>query len=100
MMYTNSFQQKFRNQSQSNMPEDEADNMHYKSDSSNLLSQLTYWWLNWLPILGYKRIVTVDDLGVLSYSHRARRIHSLFQQVYQQNLVGIGSSEFCFGRDL
>ncbi|XP_072028464.1 ATP-binding cassette sub-family C member 9-like [Amphiura filiformis] len=64
--------------------EDCADDMYYRSDFVNTLSKLTYWWLNWLPIFGYKRVVTIDDLGVLPIEHRTKRIHQSFMQAYEQ----------------
>ncbi|XP_072028478.1 ATP-binding cassette sub-family C member 9-like [Amphiura filiformis] len=73
---------------QQRVPEEYEDHldvdMYYKSDHVNTLSTLTYWWLNWLPILGYKRVVTIDDLGILPKGHRTKRIHKLFKQAYEQ----------------
>ncbi len=60
---------------------------YYKNDNANVLSSLTYWWLNWLPILGYKRLLTTEDLGVLPKKHNAKRIHDVFKVAYEQEKV-------------
>ncbi|XP_072024990.1 ATP-binding cassette sub-family C member 9-like [Amphiura filiformis] len=59
-------------------------NMRYIRRFANLLSELTFWWLNWLPILGYKRPIVVEDLGKIPHRHQAREIHEKFKIAYQK----------------
>ncbi|XP_071961483.1 ATP-binding cassette sub-family C member 9-like [Antedon mediterranea] len=42
------------------MPEGD---MYYKDQYVNAVSQISFWWLNWLLRMGYKRPLEVDDLG-------------------------------------
>ena len=62
-------------------------NMSYVEQFVNVISELTYWWINWLPILGYKRPIELEDLGVLPHEHQAKAIHDVFNKAYSAEKV-------------
>ena len=62
-------------------------NMNYMRRFANMLSELTFWWLNWLPILGYKRPIEIEDLGKIPHQHQAKEIHDKFREAYQNEKV-------------
>ena len=61
--------------------------MFFKEQFVNLASQYSYWWLNWLPIMGYKRPIDMEDLGNLPHRHQAKTIHDRFNDAYQKEKV-------------
>ena len=67
--------------------------MLFKEQFVNLVSQYSYWWLNWLPIMGYKRPLVIEDLGNLPHRHQARTIHDRFNKAYQEEKV-VGIARF------
>ena len=61
--------------------------MFFKEQFVNFVSQYSYWWLNWLPIMGYKRPIVIEDLGTLPHRHQAKTIHDRFNDAYQKEKV-------------
>ena len=55
----------------------------------NLASQVSFWWLNWIFFLGYKRPLDVPDLGKLPESLNAETLHQQFKEEYEKEKVGI-----------
>ncbi|XP_054751630.2 ATP-binding cassette sub-family C member 9-like [Lytechinus pictus] len=70
--------------------------MKYLSKYSNLLSEVTYWWENWIFKTGYKKVVEVDDLGNIPEVHTSMYNHSRFKNVFERE------KEKCFlqGKEL
>ena len=62
-------------------------NMLFMEQFANFVSEYSYWWLNWLPILGYKRPIVLEDLGNLPHRHQAKAIHDQFNKAYQEEKV-------------
>ena len=62
-------------------------NMNFLEQFSNLVSELTYWWVNWLPIKGYKKPIEMADLGALPHKHQAKPIHDRFSKAYTEEKV-------------
>ncbi|XP_071504808.1 ATP-binding cassette sub-family C member 9-like [Diadema antillarum] len=58
--------------------------MYYMDWNVNLLSQVTYWWLNWLLRLGYKRPLEMSDLGALPLTHEANYNHNKFRDAFEK----------------
>ncbi|XP_030828553.1 ATP-binding cassette sub-family C member 9 isoform X2 [Strongylocentrotus purpuratus] len=58
--------------------------MNYLDQHVNLLSQVTYWWLNWLLQLGYKRPLEMSDLGALPLIHESNFNHNRFRDVFEK----------------
>ncbi|XP_071809243.1 ATP-binding cassette sub-family C member 9-like [Asterias amurensis] len=58
------------------------DKMFYMERYSNFLSDKTYWWVNWILKLGYKRTLVLEDLGSLPEEHSAAQIHRKFAKAF------------------
>ena len=56
--------------------------MLYVQDYVNLWSETSYWWLNWLLNLGYKRPLEIEDLGLLPEAHEAKANHNKFLKAF------------------
>ncbi|XP_071960045.1 ATP-binding cassette sub-family C member 8-like [Antedon mediterranea] len=59
-------------------------NMHFMQGFCTLMSSATYWWLNGLFRKGYKEPIELEDLGVLSKSHKARQNRMLFEEALEK----------------
>ncbi|XP_077995245.1 ATP-binding cassette sub-family C member 9-like [Glandiceps talaboti] len=59
-------------------------NMYYSHRYVNLLSRVSFWWLNWLFIDGYKKHLEMQDLGVLSDDHGTSYHYQLFRNAYEE----------------
>ncbi|XP_038068619.1 ATP-binding cassette sub-family C member 9-like [Patiria miniata] len=55
--------------------------MHY---NVNIASSLTFWWVNWLLALGYKKHLELSDLGVVPDRHKAKANHDRFRNVFRE----------------
>ena len=62
-------------------------NMKYKEDYVSCLYYITFWWMNWLFRLGYKRPLEVNDLGSLPARHRAQHLYEIFKEDFQREIV-------------
>ena len=49
--------------------------------------QVTYWWLNWLMSLGYKRPLEMSDLGALPLIHESSYNHNKFRDAFEKEKV-------------
>ncbi|XP_077987765.1 ATP-binding cassette sub-family C member 9-like [Glandiceps talaboti] len=58
--------------------------MTYIHDYTSLLSRITFQWLNWLLVLGYKRPVEMDDLGGMAEQHDVKHQYSRFLEAYEK----------------
>lgn len=63
--------------------------MKYRQEHSNLLSSLTYWWMNWLFILGYKRAIEPSDLGNIPEVHTSEYNHQIFKKNFEKEKVNV-----------
>ena len=59
----------------------------YRRDYVNFLSTVTFWWMNWMFLLGYKRPLEIDDLGRLPKSYGAEQLHQEFKAEYEREKV-------------
>ncbi|XP_038059425.1 ATP-binding cassette sub-family C member 9-like [Patiria miniata] len=57
-------------------------NMRYMNYNVNLASYLSYWWVNWLLAVGYKKPIQIEDLGDIPTRHRARLNHQIFRRAF------------------
>ncbi|XP_070536210.1 ATP-binding cassette sub-family C member 8-like [Ptychodera flava] len=57
--------------------------MYYNYEYTNIMSQVTYWSLNWLFVLGYKRPLEISDLGCLPEEYEAHYQYNLFNKAYE-----------------
>eukprot|EP00057_Strongylocentrotus_purpuratus_P024846 XP_011679320.1 PREDICTED: ATP-binding cassette sub-family C member 9-like [Strongylocentrotus purpuratus] len=55
--------------------------MKYLSKHSSFLSEVTFWWENWLFKAGYKKIIEVEDLGSIPEIHTSTYNHERFRKV-------------------
>ncbi|XP_022093816.1 ATP-binding cassette sub-family C member 9-like isoform X2 [Acanthaster planci] len=58
--------------------------MRFTEEFSSFISEVTFWWLNWVFRLGYKRPLEIDDLGQLPEVHSAGYIHKDFKAAFQK----------------
>ncbi|XP_041459434.1 ATP-binding cassette sub-family C member 9-like isoform X1 [Lytechinus variegatus] len=58
--------------------------MKYRHDYSTLLSSVTFWWMNWLFILGYKKTIEPTDLGNIPEVHTSEYNHYLFKKNFEK----------------
>ena len=75
-------------------PDDtKKEDMNFLHDYAPLPSSLTYWWLDWLFKLGYKKPIEPSDLGSIPDKHTADAIHMRFKRNYLKekvnNITGI-----------
>lgn len=62
--------------------------MKYMNYNVNLASYLTYWWINWIFSIGYKKAIDQEDLGDIPERHRAQHNHKKFKEAFQLETVG------------
>ncbi|CAM1327899.1 ABCC2 (predicted) [Pycnogonum litorale] len=55
-------------------------------ESSSMLSQIIFWWINPLIIKGYRRPLTIDDQWTLTSKHRCESLVERFQRSWQSEL--------------
>ncbi|XP_071498097.1 ATP-binding cassette sub-family C member 9-like [Diadema antillarum] len=67
-----------------NFEDTKKPDMRYLNDYSNLLSSLTFWWMNWLFALGYKKTVVPSDLGSIPEIHTSKYNHEIFKKNFMQ----------------
>lgn len=61
--------------------------MKYLSKHSSFLSEVTFWWENWLFKAGYKKIIEVEDLGSIPEIHTSTYNHERFRKVFDKEKV-------------
>ena len=61
--------------------------MKYLSKHSSFLSEVTFWWENWLFKAGYKKIIEVEDLGSIPEIHTSTYNHERFRKVLDREKV-------------
>ena len=61
--------------------------MKFTQAFSNFISDVTYWWMNWVFLLGYKRPLDKEDLGTLPEIHTASFVHEKFKDAYEKEKV-------------
>ncbi|XP_038050112.1 ATP-binding cassette sub-family C member 9-like isoform X2 [Patiria miniata] len=70
--------------SHKNHPLAPQDTMKFTQEFSSFISEVTYWWLNWVFRLGYKRPLEMEDLGQLPEVHSASYIHEKFKEAFKK----------------
>ncbi|XP_078599462.1 ATP-binding cassette sub-family C member 9-like isoform X2 [Branchiostoma floridae x Branchiostoma japonicum] len=58
--------------------------MHFHQPYVNLLSKVTYWWMNKLMVQGYRQPISMDNLGQLPTQHKAQANLERFKNVYKK----------------
>lgn len=72
----------------SDHPDDtKKENMSFLQDYAPLPSSLTYWWMDWLFTLGYRKPIEPSDLGSIPDKHTADAIHAIFKKNYLKEKV-------------
>ena len=72
----------------SDQPDDtKKENMNFLQDYAPLPSSLTYWWMDWLFTLGYRKPIEPSDLGSIPDKHTADAIHAIFKKNYLKEKV-------------
>ncbi|XP_019616773.1 PREDICTED: ATP-binding cassette sub-family C member 8-like [Branchiostoma belcheri] len=67
------------------IPEDlQQQDMHFHQPYVNLLSKVTYWWMNKLMVQGYRQPISMDNLGQLPMQHKAQANLERFKNVYKK----------------
>ncbi|XP_063952995.1 ATP-binding cassette sub-family C member 9-like isoform X1 [Lytechinus pictus] len=69
----------------------EKDDMNYLHDYSALPSSLTYFWMNWLFAVGYKKNIEPNDLGNIPEKHSSLYQHERFKKnflIEQERALG------------
>ncbi|XP_033123425.1 ATP-binding cassette sub-family C member 9-like isoform X2 [Anneissia japonica] len=61
-----------------------VDDMLYKDQYSNAVSQISFWWLNWLLRLGYKRPLEISDLGSIPDDFESRNNLNKFKEAFEK----------------
>ena len=61
--------------------------MRFVNDYVNVVSNATFWWLNWIFIKGYKKPLEQDDLGDIPKRHQADYNHRKFQKAFGKEKV-------------
>ncbi|XP_071499116.1 ATP-binding cassette sub-family C member 8-like [Diadema antillarum] len=59
---------------------DSPNSMRYSYKLSTLLSAVTYWWLNWLFKVGYRKPIEPADLGTMPECHTSTFTHCKFKE--------------------
>ncbi|XP_022102345.1 ATP-binding cassette sub-family C member 8-like [Acanthaster planci] len=59
-------------------------NMRFLNDYVNIVSNATFWWMNWIFIKGYKKPLEQDDLGDIPERHRADFNHRKFKAAFDR----------------
>ncbi|XP_070536031.1 ATP-binding cassette sub-family C member 9-like [Ptychodera flava] len=58
--------------------------MYYTYKYTNLVSQITYWPVNWLFTLGFKRPLELTDLGCLPDEYESQYQYNHFRKAYEK----------------
>ncbi|XP_066298146.1 ATP-binding cassette sub-family C member 9-like isoform X2 [Branchiostoma lanceolatum] len=67
------------------IPDDlQQQDMHFHQPYVNLLSKVTYWWMNKLMVQGYRQPISMDNLGKLPTQHKAQANLERFKNVYKK----------------
>lgn len=61
--------------------------MFYMHLYVSFFSSLTFWWVNWLLNLGYKKHLELDDLGIPPKQHEAKFNHERFRKAFREETV-------------
>ena len=61
--------------------------MFFMEKYSNFLSDISYWWLNNLMWIGFKRPLVYQDLGSAPYEHSTWEIHRNLKKAYMTEKV-------------
>ena len=61
--------------------------MLYVHYNVSLFSALTYWWMNWVLALGYRKSLDLSDLGVVPEQHEAEANHKKFREAFLEESV-------------
>lgn len=56
------------------------EDMNYLHDYSSLPSALTFWWMNWVFAVGYKKHIEPHDLGSIPDKHTSLYLHAKFKK--------------------
>ncbi|XP_030828521.1 ATP-binding cassette sub-family C member 8 [Strongylocentrotus purpuratus] len=56
------------------------EDMNYLHDYSSLPSALTFWWMNWVFTVGYKKRIEPHDLGSIPDKHTSLYLHEKFKK--------------------
>ena len=66
--------------------------MKFMNSHVNLASYITFWWINWLFALGYKKPLDLEDLGDIPDRHEARHNHLVFKRAFLKNKVSVAKT--------
>ncbi|KAG1691094.1 Multidrug resistance-associated protein 1 [Nymphon striatum] len=69
-------------------------------DSSSVLSQITFWWLNPLVIRGYKQPLVEEDQWSLAPRRRCVKLYNRFQHYWQAEISKRKSNYYLYIYDL
>ncbi|KAG1680871.1 Multidrug resistance-associated protein 1 [Nymphon striatum] len=67
----------------------------FKEDTSSILSQYTYWWLNDLILKGYRKNITVDDIPHLPPRRRCDQLNVRLAEYWQEEIRKTKHSKTC-----
>ncbi|CAG8759895.1 27966_t:CDS:10, partial [Gigaspora margarita] len=73
----------------SSLPHPPRPNVEIPETKANLLSKLTFWWVNDLMSLGYKRPLEKDDLYVLNDERTAKILTDKFETEWKKEIEKI-----------
>ncbi|XP_022102306.1 ATP-binding cassette sub-family C member 9-like isoform X2 [Acanthaster planci] len=59
-------------------------NMRFLNDYVNIVSNATFWWMNFIFIKGYEKPLEQDDLGDIPERHRANFNHRKFKEAFDR----------------
>ncbi|XP_006825518.1 ATP-binding cassette sub-family C member 9-like [Saccoglossus kowalevskii] len=59
--------------------------LRYTYNSTNIMSRVTFWSVNWVYILGYKKPIEIIDLGCLPENFECKYQHKRFQKAYKES---------------
>ncbi|XP_072179239.1 ATP-binding cassette sub-family C member 9-like [Diadema setosum] len=65
-------------------PDLKKKDMNYLAKYSSLLSEVVFWWENWLFRKGFKKIIEVEDLGKIPDVHTSSYNHRRFKEVFMK----------------
>ncbi|XP_070204431.1 ATP-binding cassette sub-family C member 9-like [Littorina saxatilis] len=65
-------------------PPKDLEQTKYIQSYVNLLSKAVYWWITDVLVLGYKRPLTLSDLGELPKSERAIKHYKKLQMIFEE----------------
>jgi hypothetical protein len=61
----------------------------YRHSVANAFSQMTFWWLNRLLLIGYRDPLELEDLGSLPYHKTTSVCIRRFNVLYNKELVSM-----------